>query len=293
MTRSPALRGGRGKETEDAVPVPTVSVLMATFNRAHLIGQAVKSVLAQTVSDWELIIADDGSQDDTPRVVREWAEKEPRIVSVRSPVNQGISRNYNCGLRRARGRYVAMIDDDDPWCDERKLEKQVALLDADSGIVGCGGGMICVGPDGKELYRYLKSQTDKEIRGRMLLANPMANSTTMFRREVGERVGFYDESFPFSGDRDFWLKMGLQGRLYNFPEYFSYYTITGHNVSLKMLRPHLKMSLQVMRKYQDRYPGYAAALAVNVTQYAYSFLPSAIRARIHESMRRFKRRAVG
>ncbi len=272
---------------------PKVSILMGTWNRAHVISRAIESIRTQTFKDWELIIADDGSTDDTPHVVHEWQKKEARIVFIRSKENQGISKNYNTGLRIARGEYVAMIDDDDPWCDPKKLEQQIAFLDSHSDHVGCGGGMIVVDQGGREKYRYLKPETDEQIRSRMLFSNPMANSTTLFRREAGERVGWYDESTRYSGDRDFWLKMGLEGKLYNFPEYFSYYTMSGANTSIAKIKPHLQATLTIMKRYKEKYPGYVFALILNTIQYWYAFLPIFIREPIHEALARLKRWIAG
>ncbi len=271
---------------------PKVSIVMATHNRAHLIGRAIESVCAQTFSDWELIIADDGSTDGTPRAVEESAKKEHRIVYIRSAVNIGISENYNRAFKVASGEYVAMIDDDDPWLDMDKLKKQIEFLDKNPEYVGCGGGVVVINPAGKELYRYLKPETDEEIRRYMLLSNPMANSTTMFRKGAGEKVGWYDWSLRYSGDRDFWLKMGLIGKLYNFPEYFSYYTMGTHNTSIAKMRPHLKASLAVMKRYKGKYPRYYPALMLNAAQYAYSFLPEFMRRMVHQSLARLKRRVV-
>lgn len=272
---------------------PKVTILMGTWNRAHMIEKAIESVRKQTFTDWELVIADDGSTDDTPKVIEEWKKKEPRIIYVRNYVNQGISKNYNTGLRIGRGQYVAMIDDDDPWCDEKKLEKQVAFLDAHSEYVGCGGGVIVVDTEGRELYRYLKPETDNAIRKRMLFSNPMANSTTLFRRATGEKVGWYDETTRYSGDRDFWLKMGLAGRLMNVPEYYSYYTRSEVNTSTAKIQPHLKASFMIMRRYKGKYPGYTLAYCVNALQYAYAFLPASVRGVVHESLARLKRAIAG
>ncbi|OGZ53389.1 MAG: hypothetical protein A3B25_02095 [Candidatus Ryanbacteria bacterium RIFCSPLOWO2_01_FULL_48_26] len=265
---------------------------MATFNRASLIGRAIESVREQSFKDWELIIADDGSTDDTPHVVAEWKNKESRIVYARSETNEGISKNYNHAFRIVRGEYVAMIDDDDPWRDADKLKKQIEFLEKNGEYVGCGGGVVVVDPAGKELYRYLKPETDGEIRKYMLFSNPMANSTTMFRKSAGEKAGWYDETTRYSGDRDFWLKIGLAGKLYNFPEYFSYYTMGTQNTSIAKIRPHLKASLAVMRRYRNAYPRYYPALALNLIQYAYSFLPEFIRRAAHQSLARLKRRVV-
>ena len=266
---------------------------MATWNRAHLLGRTIESIRAQSVSDWELIIADDGSTDETQKIITEWQKKDPRISYSRSEVNVGISKNYNRALRVARGEYVAMADDDDPWTDTRKLEKETRFLDENPDYVGCGGGVIVVDIQGNELYRYLKPETNIQIRKLMLLSNPMANSTTLFRRVAGEKVGWYDETTRYSGDRDFWLKMGRVGKLHNFPEYFSYYTMSGDNTSVAKIKPHLKASLIIMKRYKNDYPNYFFALMLNTLQYWYAFTPGFFQRAAHFTLARLKRRVVG
>jgi glycosyltransferase EpsE len=266
---------------------------MGTYNRAHLLDRAFQALLRQTFTDWELIVADDGSKDDTPSVVRPWTEKEPRIVFIRSEVNQGISRNYNMAFRKSRGELVSILDDDDTWCLEDKLTRQVEFLDTHPDYVGCGGGTIVVDPNGKEMYRFLKPETDAQIRRVMLFSNPMGNSTTMFRREIGERVGWYDSEMRYSGDRDFWMKMALAGKLYNFQEYESYYTMGTHNTSIVHIKPHLKASLMLTKRYGAHFPYYPPALAVSYAQYWYAFLPAGVRGRIHTIMARIKRAVAG
>ena len=266
---------------------------MATYNRAGLISKTIQSLLDQTFKDWELVVPDDGSKDSTPEVVKEWEKKLPQITFIQNKVNLGISKNYNSGLKVARGEYIAVIDDDDPWCDAEKLEKQVKFLDENPDYVGCGGGMIIVDLNHKELYRYLKPETDAQIRGKILFSNSIANSTAIFRRLAGEKVGWYDETTRYSGDRDFWLKLGVIGKLYNFPEYFSYYTMSGSNTSILKMKPHLKSSLNIMKRYKNNYPNYFPALIFNWAQYFYSFLPNFIKKLVHYSLARLKRLAVG
>jgi len=268
---------------------PRVSIVMGTFNRAHLIGRAIEALQRQTLTDWELIIADDASVDDTPATVRAWAAREPRIVSLRNDINQGISRNYNNALRLARGEFVAMLDDDDVWCVDDKLERQVRFMEANPEYVGCGGGLVVVTPEQDEIYRFLKPETDEKIRRVMLFSNPMANSTTLFRREAGERVGWYDAELRYSGDRDFWMKMALIGKLHNFQEYLGYYTKGTHNTSILHIKPHLKASLMLTSRYRREYPHYPLALALNYAQYCYAFLPQGIRRTTHSSVVRLKR----
>jgi len=277
----------------ERMQMPKISIVMATWNRAGLLAKTIESVRAQTFHDWELIIADDGSTDETPKIIKEWENRESRIIYTRSETNIGISQNYNRAFRMARGSYIAMIDDDDPWCDAQKLEKEISFLEKYPDYVGVGGGVIVVNKENKEQYRYLKPETDNAIRSKMLFSNPMANSTTLFRRAIGEKVGWYDETTRYAGDRDFWLKMGLEGKLYNFAEYFSYYTLADQNTSIVRIRPHLKASFMIMRRYKGKYPHYYAAFFINAVQYAYAFLPVFVRKPIHALLARLKRKVAG
>ena len=106
---------------------PKVSVIIPTHNRAALLPRAVSSVLTQTYGDFELLIIDDASTDDTPQVIAGFSDR--RIRSFRQDANQGQSAARNVGIANARGEYVAFLDDDDE-CVPRRLEEQVALLDA-------------------------------------------------------------------------------------------------------------------------------------------------------------------
>ncbi|MBI1975146.1 MAG: glycosyltransferase family 2 protein, partial [Parcubacteria group bacterium] len=131
--------------------VPKVSIGLPTYNRAKFIGKAIESVVMQSFRDWELIISDDASIDETPVIVRAWQEKDSRIHYRKNESNVGIARNINQGIRGAQGELIALIDDDDSWIPKDKLEKQIAFLDSHPDYVGVGGGMVVVDREGKEL----------------------------------------------------------------------------------------------------------------------------------------------
>ncbi len=107
---------------------PLVSILTPTYNRAGYIAEAIESVLAQTFTDWELIVIDDASADNTEQIVRSYAAKNPKISYLRQAINVGIARNRNTGLEKARGNYVAVLDSDDVWTDPHKLQKTGRLF---------------------------------------------------------------------------------------------------------------------------------------------------------------------
>lgn len=256
---------------------PKVSVLIATYNRAQFISRAIKSVLDQTYKDWELIIADDGSTDETEKVVLGFGKKESRIIYLKAPHFGRIAKISNFGLKHAKGEYVAILDDDDHWCDPEKLSKQVKFLDENSEYVGCGGGFIVIDENQKVKMKFFKPERNEDIRKNFLIANPMANSTAMFRLSAAQKVGLYDESLPQFADWDFWLKMGVAGKLYNFQEYFSYYLMWNKSMSFSKQKETSYSALIIIPRYKNNYPHYFKARIFVLLYYIYARLPEFIK----------------
>lgn len=277
----------------DTQPTPKVSIVLPTHNRAELLDKAIRSVVGQTYENWELIIVDDASTDFTPQLVREWQAKDARISCIRNPENifskLGVTANLNIGLNGADGKYIARLDDDDYWCDNRKLEKQVNFLENNPDYVLAGGGVIVVDPAGKELYRYFKFEHDETIKKRALLANPFSHTTVMFRREAAIAVGGY-ANWQYAEDWDLWLRLGVYGKLYNFQEYFMAYLFSGTNKSFELQRPQTKTVLKFIAQHRREYPGFFLAYAANFAQYLFSFLPTALRLKVHPFLAYIKRR---
>src|SRR5258708_34034478 len=117
-----------------ATKTPVVSVVIPTFSKSRTLKAALLSVQRQTFNDWEIIVIDDASTDDTAAMLSEFATHEPRLRVERNATNQfrisGITGSLNKGIDLALGKYIARLDADDRWMDERKLEKQIGFVDA-------------------------------------------------------------------------------------------------------------------------------------------------------------------
>lgn len=119
-----------------------VSVIMPAYNASATIEQSIRSVMAQTYTEWELIVVDDGSADDTCDVVRRLMAEDSRIQLVQNPENKGVSHTRNRGLDLCRGDYVALLDCDDVWFS-KKLEKQLVLAtESGADVVYCSYGIV-------------------------------------------------------------------------------------------------------------------------------------------------------
>lgn len=269
---------------------PVVSIVMPTYNRAELLMKSIKSVQEQSYRDWELIVVDDGSTDRTAEMMKQLEEEDSRIRYhriARIP-NKGIATYLNIGIKAARGRYIARIDDDDRWCHKDKLKLQVEFLDENQDYVLVGGGGILVDEKGNQMFKYLKNETDEEIRDYALYSNPIAHTAVMFRKDVFERIGGYND-INHAEDMDLALRFGKVGKLFNMKEYFIEYLAIGQNKSFLQQRQNTKQVLQIIKKYKDDYPHFAKAYMLNLTQYAYSFLPGFVRKGLQPFMYYFKR----
>jgi glycosyltransferase involved in cell wall biosynthesis len=263
---------------------------MPTYNRAHLLARAVKSIQGQSFTDWELVVMNDASTDNTEDFLGGIARRDPRVRPVRNIKNNypDISKTLNDGLARAQGAYVARLDDDDYWCDDDKLKKQVAYLDAHPDCVVAGGGTIVIDEHDEERFRYRKPETDTAIRDAALLANPFTHSTVMFRRDIAWEAGGYG-NFKNAEDWDLWLRMGTRGTFHNFPDYFVRYLLTEKNKTFLFKRSQSREILRVITAHRREYPHFAKAWMIGVAQYLYSFLPMAIQKMFHQSLSKLKR----
>lgn len=266
---------------------PVVSIIIATYNRASLISQAIESVIGQSLMDWELIIADDGSTDNTSEVLGEWEAKEPRIRYLQLPHAGRIAVVSNSALEAARGKYIAILDDDDRWIDPDKLKKQVAFLDEHPEYVACAGGFRIVNQNDEKIADIRKPESDKAMRKVALMANPIANSTAMFRSSLNEK---YDDSLQGFADWDFWMKLGCRGKLYNFGDLFLAYKMWSGGGSFVQQRANASCAVKIVRRYKKDYPGYAKAIFFARAYLTYTFLPISLRRGMNTFLSSLKKR---
>jgi len=265
---------------------PKISILMMTYHRPQFIAGAIESALRQTFRDWEMIIVDDSADSATESIVGHFVQKDPRIQYFHRPQKGTIANASNFGLAKARGEFVAILDDDDWWSDDHKLEKQVAFLATHPNYVGCGGGFSIVNEHGEKTGEIMKQETDESIRRVALYANPMANSTTMFRRDVGIQ---YDESLPQFADWEFWLHVGTRGSLYNFPERFLAYRMWEHSASFTNQKQAADTGFRIVLRYRKEYPGFVGALVLVGIYRIYARFPYGFRKFFNASLSRLKK----
>ncbi len=264
---------------------------MPTYNRMGLLPRAIASIRAQSFREWELLVTDDASTDGTWGILEALAAEDPRIRPHRNATNRypDISGILNDGIARARGEYVARLDDDDRWIDPDKLEKQVAYMDAHPECVITGTGVVVVDGAGKERYRYFKKESDADIRRGVLSANPFTHSAVLYRKSVALAAGCYGNRYI--EDWALWLAMGLRGTMHNIPEYAVAYLMAENNKTWLFQRAQYREIMKLIWLFRSRYPRFLRGFSVNCAAYAYTFLPLAVRRALQGHASRLKRTA--
>lgn len=189
---------------------PRVSVLLPVYGGAAYVGGAVESVLAQTFPDFELLVLDDASPDESAAIAESFGD--PRIRVVRNERNVGQVATLNRGLREARGEIVARLDQDD-ICLPRRLEAQVALLDAEPSIAVVGTWVDVVDAGGR-VVDTLRTPLDGIVDAVFLTLRdrlPLAHPSVCLRRRLALAAGGYDETVRYCEDMDLWRRLLLAG----------------------------------------------------------------------------------
>jgi len=204
---------------------PKVSVVIPTYNRAHLISRAIKSVLNQTYQNFEIIVVDDGSTDNTEEVINSF--NNPCIRYIRHEQNKGGSAARNTGIKFAKGEYVAFQDSDDEWLPE-KLEKQMNVFEnapPEVGVVYTGFWRI---ENDKKIYipQSWVSKKDGNIHQELLKGNYITTQSMVVKKECFKKAGVFDEELPRLQDWELVLRLSkyYEFRCVDEPLVISYYT---------------------------------------------------------------------
>jgi glycosyltransferase involved in cell wall biosynthesis len=189
--------------------MPSISVIIPTHNRAALLPIALKSVLSQTFSDFEILVVDDASSDGTDELRHQF--HDPRIHWFRHDTVRGGAAARNTGIVHSRGEYIAFLDDDDEWFPE-KLDRQMAVMQKSGPEVAAvyTGYLIVDRASGRVRGRKVPSRRGN-LHSALLRSNPIGGTSSMLlKRACLDKVGLFDESLPSFQDRDLWIRISRE-----------------------------------------------------------------------------------
>jgi len=230
---------------------PTVSVVIATYNYGRYLAGALDSVLAQTFTDWEAIVVDDGSTDETPEVVERFLHD--RRVRYHRIDHAGQPATKNTGIRLTTAPLVAFLDADDRWLPA-KVERQVALFNADPDLGVAYTKRIWMGPEGELLVKEHPPLHRGHVLTPMFKDNFVTFSSSMVRRAVLDDVGLFDERIPLAIDYDLWLRVARRYRFDYVDEPLVMYR-TGHANLSQRGEERLFIALEIMGRFLDENGG--------------------------------------
>jgi glycosyltransferase involved in cell wall biosynthesis len=211
---------------------PLVSAVIPAFNAARFIEQAIDSVLAQTYTNYEIIVVDDGSSDDTLEKLKSYGNK----VTIISQPNKGVSSARNAGIMKSRGEWVAFLDADDYW-EKEKLARQIDYIKQNHDVVLVHTGKRLFGEHGTIEYDddeapfHLLRQS-ANFRS-LLVRNCVNTSSVMVKRDVVVEAGMFDITLRQCEDQDLWLRVAKRGQLGYIPEDLFNYRMHGGQATAK------------------------------------------------------------
>lgn len=245
---------------------PKISVLMPVYNTEKYVGQAIESILGQTFEEFEFIIVDDHSADNSWDIINNHARNDRRIVPLRNTVNVRATKSLNRGLRVAKGKYMVRMDADD-WSYPYRLQKQFDFMEKHPDVGVSGGTVEICDENLKVLNLRRYPLTDETARKIIFRYSPFAHPATIWRTKVVKELGGYNENIPLTQDYELYFRVGQKSTFANLSD-----------VILK-LRTHDDSSSLARGKSQEQFALYSRIKAFleygyNMTTFdkAYTFL---------------------
>lgn len=239
--------------------MPLCSVLLPSYNHEKYLEEAINSVINQTEEDWELIIIDDASQDNSPLILDKF-QKDDRIHIKRHDKNWGIASTLNQALKCSKGDFVAFIASDDVW-HPRKLEEQLEILKKNDEQIVWSEGLILndksVAAGEKFTHIYKSPQKSGYIFQELIQGNFIFGSSIMLKKSFLDDVEF-DTQLRFLNDHKLYLDLAFKYKFYFIPEALAAYRIHGDNTTFNDLsawyQDSVKLSSYIFREYLPQRP---------------------------------------
>lgn len=241
---------------------PLVSVILAAYNTAAYLRKTLASVLNQSYTNYEVVIVDDGSTDNTRAVAEEFIDD--KRVRYHYQKNQGVSAARNFAASQARGKYLAMCDADDIW-HPKKLAKQMRAFgeDPDLGVVYCNIGTI------DEQGNILKPHSNRYkcysgwVTRNLILRNFVPGPTTVIRKAFFDEVGGFNTKLRLSEDYDLWLRLSTVCRFQHVDETLYLYRKHSMQNSASHAQELLKAHIRVVENFSERFPSHTTSRLTN------------------------------
>ncbi|HXZ45064.1 MAG TPA: glycosyltransferase [archaeon] len=220
---------------------PLISVVMAALDGEKYLEEALGSILGQSFRDFEFIIINDGSTDNTASILQRYADLDARLRPFHQR-NRGVTAALNMGCRVARGKYIARMDADDIACPDR-FERQVDFLERHPAVAVLGGAIELINGKGAPIRRVRFPVEDRQIKEILPPGNCFSHPSIMMRKDAFDAMGGYRMPFLHAEEYDLWLRMAECYDLANLPDVLLYYRIHARQVTARHLRQQVVSDL--------------------------------------------------
>ncbi len=268
---------------------PQISVIMSVYNSIEFLEEAVKSVQTQTLEDWELIVMDDGSTDESFQCLEKLAADDPRIRLFKMPQNSGAGAARDAAIARTRSSFIAIFDADDV-CEPDRFEKQLAFLQAHPDIVGAGTQTVRIDAEGKPAGKKTFPTDPDELYRMMYVAVPIQLPTLMVNTALLPSDFDWFEGWRYSEDTILFFKLACHGKIANLPESLLKYRFYPESTFCRQVKTYFFETWKA-RGIARRCYGYRPSLRNRLTSglqfIVVSCLPEKLLPKIYELVRRF------
>lgn len=244
---------------------PKVSVITPAYNTEKYVSEAIESILNQTLGNFEYIIIDDCSTDDTWKIIQEYAKKDARIIALKNEKNLGIAGNRNRGLREAKGKYIVWQDADDISIPQR-IEHQYNFMEKNPQVGILGGYLQFFNENGNLSIRKYRPD-DASLRKTIFRYSPVAQPSAIVRKKCFDEFGMYDLEMPPAEDLDMSFRIGSKYKFANLREVLVRYRESSGSATFTKLKKIELNTINIRKKYSKGY-GYKMSLSDKI----YNFL---------------------
>jgi len=252
---------------------PKVSIVVPAYNVCSYLGDALSSVERQRFQDYEVVIVNDGSTDDTPEVAKTFCQRDSRFRLLNKP-NGGLSSARNYGIRHAQAEYIALLDGDDMYHPD-KLAVHVTQLDRMLNVGVVYSASRAIRDDGRTTFMALSGKPIYSDPLRALLCKNFVGhgSNATFRRRLIEEVGEFDETLRSSEDIDFWLRIAAtkKWQFYREPRVLCYYRVRPSGLSFNVAQMQRSQE-RVLQSAYERSPEQVKTMLPTAYAYMYRYL---------------------
>lgn len=211
---------------------PLVTIVMSVYNGERYLNDAIRSMLNQTYKNFEFIIIDDGSTDNSLKIIEKYKKEDKRIILIKNGINKGLIYSLNKGIDQSKGKYIVRMDADDISFAYR-IEKQVEFMEKNYDIAMCGSGMN-IFLNNSKLFK-IKSQSEnnyEKLKAILIFKNSFAHPTMIIRRDILKKEDLkYREEFKYAEDYGLWIEIASKYKVTNMKNILLNYRVLADSIT--------------------------------------------------------------